>query len=197
LSRVAAWLHQGLCRSRALARLSLCSVAMTPALSGCLDPPPEYQVPDQVPPVIMTDNLVPATSSLNRPNTEPVTFTVPFRADDAGEGLLGYFLVDIPSGKPRIQTPAVPINADPRPFAEQTDRSFSFPWTWSKTVNPGCHILTLILSHRSNFDTTNGDVDVRDPTKAAYATWFFELSDPSSAVPPCGNWPDPSTGASP
>lgn len=173
---------------------------MTPVLSGCLDAPPEYQVPDQVPPVIMTDDVQPPTNSLNRPSLNKVPFTVPFRADDGGEGLLAYFVRDIPSGKPGftnvIDNPAVRINADPRPFAEQTKRSFEFDWNWG-SADAGCHTITLILSHESNFNLRNGEVDVIDPTKAARTTWFFELYDSTTTVPSCGDWPAPAMAATP
>jgi hypothetical protein len=174
---------------------------MTPALSGCLDAPPEYRVPDQVPPVIMTDDVLPSTSSVNHPSVK-VDFTVPFRSDDAGEGLLAYFVRDIPSGKPSfgyvIDNPAIRINPDPRPFAEQDNRTFTFPgWTWTSD-EAGCHTVTLILSHESNFNLRNGEVDVLEPTKAARTTWFFELSDPTASVSPsCGDWPPPAMAATP
>jgi hypothetical protein len=180
-------------RSRALARLSLYSVAMAPALTGCLDAPPAYQVPDLVPPVIMTDKLDPPTSSLVRPSSRLVKFNVPFRADDAGEGLLAYFILDIPAGNPKFDHVVgnpVQIVPDPHPFAEQTKRSFDFSWALTN-VDVGCHTLTLILSHEGNFDFKTGEVKVKEPTAAAYATWFFELS------PPCGDWPNARTGTAP
>lgn len=166
---------------------------MTLALSGCLDAPPEYRVPDQVPPVIMTDDVTPSTSGVNHPSAT-VPFTVPFRADDAGEGLLAYFILDISSGKPKfasvIDHPTIPVNADPRPFAEQEKRTVVFPWNWSTSTSAGCHTVTLILSHESNFNTRDGAVDVLEPTKAARVTWFFELADATTSVS-CGDWPPP------
>jgi hypothetical protein len=170
---------------------------MIPALTGCLDAPPQYQVPEQVPPVITMDTVIPPTSSLNRPSRGVVQFKVPFRADDAGEELRAYFIRDIPSGKPdftHVLAKFVSVNADPRPFAEQASRYFE--WPWDNIVDVGCHTVTLILSYASNFNTANGAVEVTEATRAAYVTWFFELPDSTGAAL-CGDWPAPSTVTKP
>ena len=182
-------------RSRALARLSLYFAAMAPALTGCFDPTPEYTVPDPVPPVIDVSDTKPATTIVYSTNTESVNFNVPFRADDAGETLLAYFIPDIP---PRAKPPIAnlePVIPDPRPFAEQTGRAVTFNWNWYNppTLDVGCHTMTMILARASNIVTTAGVVDVVDPLEAAQVTWFLALSRASQQAD-CASWPNASTG---
>jgi hypothetical protein len=173
---------------------------MAPTLSGCLDPPPEYTVPDPVPPVLIVDQIVPKTTTIVQTNFPTVSFIVPFRADDAGQALYALFVPDMPAGP--ISTSKAhggPVVADPRPFAEQTGRSVTFPdpgWTWqADQVSPGCHTMTMILSRLNNLDFTTkiGVVTIKDDLATAQITWLLALG-PSAK---CGTWPDPGAGSSP
>lgn len=171
---------------------------MAPTLSGCLDPPPEYTVPDPVPPVLIVDQISPLTTSVVHTNSARVPFIVPFRADDAGQALYSLFVPDMPAGP--ISTSKVHgglVPADPRPFAEQTNRRVEFPdsgWDWSE-VGQGCHTMTMILSRLNNLDFTTkiGVVTIKDDLAAAQVTWLLSLG----PLVDCGKWPDPGVVGSP
>jgi len=167
---------------------------MSPALAGCLDPTPEYSVSDRVPPVIQATGVTPSPTDLVRValTQDVVSFTVPFRSDDAGEPLWAYFVEDIAdeinsmgSGCHTCQSIDVQkVSADPRPFADQEQRSLTGTWAFSTGRPSGCHTVTLILSHLSNF--TRG-WQVSDPLDSAQVTWTVIFQDSDSAWPVCSD----------
>lgn len=151
--------------------------------TGCFDSPPEYKVADRLPPVISTWGVQPTLTNIVQ--IDPalgVTFTVPFRSDDAGEDLKAFFIENIPEQLDFTHIiDEQPVPADPRPFAEQTNRYVNEP-PWNTAGKTGCSTVTLILSHASNF--TRGWLMV-DPLDSAQVTWTFEFLDPSGQNPGC------------
>ena len=106
--------------ARAMARLSLFTSLGT---VSCIDAPPEYSVPDRMPPVIVAALVVPPTTRIISAASSPgtLTFTVPFRADDSGvgEGLHAHVVRDTDIG-------ALPID-DGSAQLEPSDRSSMHP----------------------------------------------------------------------
>ncbi|HVU02879.1 MAG TPA: hypothetical protein VHE30_14060 [Polyangiaceae bacterium] len=163
-----------------MARASLFSLLVAPAITACLDTPPEYQAAIPVPPVIETSLVTPSTTAPVIVTGDTIDFTVPFRSDDEGEALVAYFVWDLPTGGDGldniINNSVSVVDADPRPFAEQTNREVTFHWPWSSELKPGpgCHSVTMILSHNSNFQIGHGYLLV-DALAAAQVTWFLGL----------------------
>jgi hypothetical protein len=163
--------------------------------TGCFDPPPEYSVPIQVPPVVDTASVVPPTTGVTTvtAGVDTLTFTVPFRADDGGEEMLAYFVEDIPTTTDPGAVLAQPVHIppDPRPFSEQK-RSVVWPWAVpkldSKSDPTGCHTVTMILSLKSNFTGLYGTTD---ELATARVTWFLDIRDPNavSTTSTCGPYP--------
>jgi len=142
---------------------------------ACLDAPPEYSVPDQIPPVLVTSQIAPPTRDVVvvPAAASQVDFLVPFRSDDSGEDLTALFVLDMAR---QVTFPfildAVPVLADPRPFAAQDPaRVVTYLYTW--TERPvGRHRVTLILTHESNFSTR---YEVQDALDAAEVTWILDF----------------------
>ena len=164
-----------------LARRSLVPGAMSLLAVGCIDPPPEYSAPERLPPVILTTGIDPpvtkvATISLQ---AQQVTFDVPFRSDDAGEDLSAFFVLDIATTQDidysLVKRQVKPVPADPRPFLEQDGRHVTGTWgpLGDDSSRPsGCHTMTMILSHLSNFGE---QYETSDPLDVAQVTWWLDI----------------------
>jgi hypothetical protein len=185
VTRMSFWLgKQGPFEPRGgVARLSLLCALMALGVTGCLDATPQYVAPSPVPPVIDYAGVVPTTTAVTtiRATVSLVQFTIPFRSDDEGQQLRALFIRDFDPTKDPAQAAVVQdilSDADSRPFAQQLtnglpDRSITFPWQLPSDTRPvGCHTLTMLLSHKNNFQTyylTSDDLDV------AQVTWFFDF----------------------
>ncbi len=156
-------------------------------VDGCVDAPPDYSVPSLVPPVLITSQIDPATTGVASVPATASTFDfdVPFRADDGGQDLHAYFVIDLDPTKDVSPTSDVDDNAvpsDPRPFAEQTGREVSEAWQLPDNRPVGCHTITMILSPHDNFVRS---YETRDPLDAAQVTWFLDFLGPTGAAHSC------------
>jgi hypothetical protein len=141
---------------------------------GCLDSPPEYTEPTRIPPQILMNLVDPPLTSLFVTSTSPITFTIPFRADDAGQNLVARFIVDIEIGSPDLAE-EVPIPEDGRPFAQQLDRKpLPYTWSWQATEPTGCHTMSAIITEQSNF-ASRFTLKEGKEFEAARVTWFLWL----------------------
>jgi hypothetical protein len=161
---------------------SLFVVVMGTALEGCVDPAPTYAAPERLPPVINAALVHPSPTTLAAITGDKVEFTVPFRSEDAGEDLDVAFVQDlIPEQKSGLPLAVFPVPADPRPFGDQADRA-PISFTWS-SLPEGCHSVTLILTHVSNFagffGTNAGLFATKDANDVAQVTWFFDIQNPA------------------
>lgn len=119
-----------------------------------------------------------------------INFSIPFRSVDVGEPLQAAFVLDFDPANASVAIERLPVPADPTPFAEQDNRAVN--WTWPLSPRPsGCHTMTMILSHDSNFIAIYRTIN---PLDVAQVTWFFNIGDPNSPEPSLANCP--STGAS-
>jgi hypothetical protein len=165
------------------------AVAATFALEGCLDPPPQYSTTDQYPPVVQGAMVDPSPVRIIYTTASEVLFTIPFRSVDVGEALQAAFVYDFDPTNPSVALARVPVPADPRPFWEQDGRDVK--WAWRLSPRPtGCHTITMILSHASNFSDLYQTID---PLDVAQVTWFFNIGDPNSPAPSLDGCP--TTGA--
>ena len=154
-----------------LARVSLLIGAVAPA--ACLDAPPDYTPPEQIPPSIIAGTAVPPLASVYLVDPgQVIDFNVQYRSADAGENLRAVLFLDLPPDDlhPKEEMRAeIPASRDG--FQKiHTFAAFSWP------VRPGltgCHSMTLILTHASNLP-----LDTLLPTdeeRAARVTWWFEF----------------------
>jgi hypothetical protein len=168
------------------------SVSLSASLlaAGCLDAPPEYSVPEQIPPIILAGQVDPSPGRVHeiRAGQEDEKFNVPFRSRDLGEELSAYlFRFDPPRGPDQLVRTQINIPPDDRPLSEQAERSVALTWTFpAPNELQGCQRLTLVLSHESNFGSTDDNDPVAlDPDRAARVTWWFNFSPESTLFSDC------------
>lgn len=148
------------------ASMSLCAVGTT----GCFDAPPEYSVPERVPPILDEAGATPPITSLYAPEGSRFDLSMPFRVSATEAEVQAIFIVDSKSGAEVQLCPNFRAPGDTR--LECRDA-----WT---IVSPGCHTITVRASYQGNFD--DGFVP-KDPSLATEATWFASLEDPEDLDP--------------
>jgi hypothetical protein len=103
-------------------------------------------------------------------------FNVPVTSEDAGELVFGlayldYTKVNTPSSRSSFQNlaklPAGTLDDGPRPFTLNVLADPNNGWT------PGCHRLTLILTHESNVEI--GRSQIIDTPDQAWAVWWLNV----------------------
>jgi hypothetical protein len=181
-----------------LARASLVLSAI--GASACFDATPTYIVPAQSPPIILGNQVVPSTVTVNvvtldETQSLTVPLNVPFKSIDSGEPLVAIFWQDLnPNETQEVKNTqlqgVISVREDARPLDEQIGREFTFRWT---VTQAGCRIVTMNLSHASNFPTNPeqgifepGHLPPTDQTDIAQVSWFFDVRDKSApTVQPC------------
>jgi hypothetical protein len=161
--------------------------------TSCLDSPPSYSQTEQVPPFIITAQVTPELNALvDMKLGQSQQFVVPFQSVDVGEDLEGNVYLDRDPGQPgswrvRQVVPASTSGFDaPRP-------PVTFKFTPRAGLDaPGCHTLTLILAHQSEWDFVELpqiDNPVRlpiDDTRAASVTWWLQIEgEPGQTLRAC------------
>ena len=170
-----------------MARVLLPSVSLASICVGCLDPTPEYQAREPLPPVITHAYVRPKLNVVHvvykdETTDSTVPLDVPFRAEDP-EGNLRALLVldqdpfvDIELLQRSNIVGTVAIPGSEVPFAQQSLRQLTFPWRVSsssstESVDSGCHSLTLVMTYSENIDDWGTcDQLICDPTLTASAT---------------------------
>ncbi len=172
-----------------LAHLSLVLACNMPFASGCIvADPPEYRDPVQTKPVIDGFRANPTTSSVLVVNTnDQVPFAVPVRSEDAGEELSAHFFVDYGAG-----SPGLPQNTQTVAASTYADTSREVTWTWKvPLLSANCHLLSLVVAHRTSFEPS--DNDVLDPDKAdkdaAIINWWLNVNVPTASAATLVNCP--------
>jgi hypothetical protein len=159
-----------------VARLSLLGFAILLLVSSCIvADPPEYRDPLQTRPVLDVYQAIPTTSRILVVYTnDKVPISVPVRSEDAGEDLIAHFFIDYGTASPDI---ALNNQTIPASTYNDTGREVTFEWT-VKVAPPGCHLLSLVVAHRSSF--LQMDNDSLDPAKAdldaAIINWWLNVN---------------------
>jgi hypothetical protein len=153
--------------------MSLCAVGIT----GCFDAPPEYSVPERVPPLLDEASATPAISDLYELKLPKTDLNIPFRVSATEEDVQAVFIIDLG------EDGEVTLFTD-RPARGES--LFACAQAWANYTRPGCHTVTVRASYVPNF----GDGPaVKDPNLATEATWFTSLVNPASTVPPVECFP--------
>jgi hypothetical protein len=145
------------------------------AVNSCIvSEPAEYGVRAQTPPFLAADaaSLSPYhTHSLNVGDT--LNISVPLRSDDAGEGLFALLILDRNVvGKHTL------LSFSEIAPGDLLDTGRSVTVSMSPQVE-GCHSLTLMVTHRSNLNSSNGSIDAAD---TATITWWLNIEDKGTTL---------------
>jgi hypothetical protein len=175
----------------ALARLSLGALLLT-MLSGCLvDDPPPFIAPQQTPPRLDYTKASPGLDQiLVASYPDLITFEVPVTSEDAGDELSAALFLDFDGvdGLPISPGGHLP----PSTLADTSPRVLRLKWKVLKLIEPGCHRITLRVTHVGNIGVTNADV--LDKADLAEAYWFANINVTPDNVGSLVNCPQASTG---
>lgn len=178
-------------KSPALARRSHSPWAVHPVIfafvtlgaSGCIVPePPTYDPRSSTAPVLETFDANPTNlfpTSLPGDRVPGFQFTVPFRSEDSGEEVWAGLYID-------WGTNLSPLPNNYRRYEPSTyeDDERQIDITIKGSLSPGCHTVSLFVTHMSNTlvdmsgelylneDAAKGDLGV--------ATWFFNVDPPAT-----------------
>lgn len=145
-------------------------------LPACLiDDPPPYAAPKQTPPRLdLTQANPPLDQLIIKNSGEVVNFQMPVTSEDAGQALEAILLLDyggdgsVPDFLYLAPLPASTLD-DPEP------RVFNLLWTVRKGVTPGCHRVTLRVTHFANIDQAK-PAEVVNKKDLAEAYWFANIN---------------------
>jgi hypothetical protein len=163
------------------------ATATSPALTGCVIPNYEYGPARQSPVFVLDSSIAPSavTPLLLKEQDTPVHLTLTAFAEDAGDELMsalyvdykhqgGYYLLSHRHGTEAIEVPR-PIEYD-----------------FNRGLPPeGCHALTVMLFHESEWDDANFQI-VGVPPDLASVTWFVSIAADGHSAP-LASCPDVST----
>jgi hypothetical protein len=168
-------------------------LAMTASLTGCLAPSPDdFPEPEQTPPYL---NLVtadpPVGEILEVQTNDRKPFSISVRSEDRGDPLWGFLYLDL--GFENEAFTGALERVDPSTLDDPEPRALSFIWS-VLNVSPGCHQLTLLVAHESNFDLadTLKPIPGKSQGDVAVVTWWA-LVDRIPATPgtDCPAGPEP------
>jgi hypothetical protein len=161
--------------TRAVAR-SWLAISCVTATSGCIvAEPPDYQSAAKTRPMLdlsMADP--PVTEVVSVDTTAPrtvVPFNLPVRSEDAGDDLLSVFYLSFGQAD---QSAEFGISEEPASTFDDTGRVIARDWDYGG-LEPGCYQLTMVVTHKSNFD-----LEAWSPTDSAdvaIATWWVNVDD--------------------
>lgn len=138
-------------------------------LTGCLDEPPEYTAAVRIPPIVDFSGVVPASSVVQQVmvGDPPLKLIVPFRSEDLDDEVIAVLFLDaIPGEMPRVLS-------DEKMNPSTFDQARTFEIDVPDLGAPGCHTLTLLLTHLSN--TTAFRFDVVEESLATRVTWVLAV----------------------
>jgi hypothetical protein len=176
---------------RGLARLSLVALLLS-MLSGCLvDDPPPFIAPQKTPPRLDYTQASPGLDQVIVTSyPDLIKFEMPVTSEDAGEPLSAALVLDFDGldGVPLNSGGYLPAST----LADTSERVFSLPWKVSRQIEPGCHRITLRVTHVGNTGSTT--VDVVDKSDLAEAYWFANINVTPENAGSLVNCPQASTG---
>lgn len=159
----------------ALARLSL-GVAAISMSSGCLveDPPP-FVAPQKTAPRLDYSKATPGLDQvIVRNSGESLEFRVPVKSEDAGDGLVGNLLLDY-AGEGTAITPLGFATVSASTLDDRDERVLKTTITILPKTSPGCHRITLRVTHFSNLAPGN-PYQLIDKSDLAEAFWFANIN---------------------
>jgi hypothetical protein len=152
-------------------------------LTSCIvADPPQYEEPKQTPPILDLAGARPYLGDVividrtdNEDANDKVELKVPVRSDDQGDPLNASLWLDY-SFFPSIYI-GVFTKIPPSTLDDQT-RTINMVWSLGEAPpwKAGCHPLTMLVSHESNWDNDHSRPDlVKAENDLAIATWWVNL----------------------
>ena len=162
-----------------MARTSLLLLGVLASSSACLvTGSPDFSPPERTRPQLIA---VTPTTEFIRPAFidgafQPITLEAELLSEDGGDDLEPVLLVDYgfagPGGDPWRDFAVADIIA-PGTLSEGP-RPLSISWTPRTFIQPGCHTLTLLVTHQAR-GSTPGYYCPAEPNDYATLTWFVAL----------------------
>jgi hypothetical protein len=142
--------------------------------NACLDSPPTYSSPGQVPPFIIEEGTRPRSDQFIRvdPGDELDLF-VQFISVDVGEQVLGVIYLDFESDTDLYPSRRATLTLAPSPLGLEETRDANFAVRVPGSFQAGCHTLTLLLAHQSAWNISGGRPS--DPERAARVIWWLDV----------------------
>lgn len=138
--------------------------------TGCLAAPPTYEERRQIPPAIVKSLVVPSLDAIVEVlDGDGVEFKAPFHSEDLGERLQGRFHIDFKPGE-RLGASRYTSIVAPSTLDDDT-RAFEGRIEADDLGTPGCHSVTLIAAHESQFASNNEP----DESKVDRITWWVHF----------------------
>lgn len=155
-----------------LARRSLVSLGMIGLLASCLQSgPPDYQDPSRTPPLLDLNGASPLVTEIQPVTTgETIPFSVRVRSEDRGVDLIAVLYLEY--GLANQSPEASPVIL-PASTLSDTSRKIAISWTIPPSVSAGCHQITLLVTHTTNF-TSGVPNNLSD---IGLATWWLNVND--------------------
>jgi hypothetical protein len=159
---------------RGLARLSLVLVGSGMTAGCIIEDPPPYTQPEQTPPRLDLRKAVPLVDQIIvASRNDRIPFNVPVASEDEGDDLIAHLLLNY-QGESGVPT-QVGSNLVEASTLDDTTREIEIDWTIDPSVLPGCQRLTLLVSHRLNFDPVKFGA-VLDTSDVALAVWWANIN---------------------
>lgn len=167
-------------------------VAMTCVLPGCLQSnPPDYQSLAQTPPMLDLNSADPSLLNVLDVDTtsgETIPFNIKVQSEDRGVGLIAVLYVDY--GVAHVQQTETVATVPASTFSD-TSRQISLNWTVPSgpVLSPGCHQLTLLVTHATN-------LPIRNSADVGLATWWLNVDDQPAGTNTLAGCPTTTGGGS-
>jgi hypothetical protein len=138
---------------------------------GCVvSDPPEYGVARQTPPFLDLGQAEPQVFVLREvPSGDQQTFKVGVRSEDAGDELLAQLYLDYLISEP---PPLLNFVRVPPSTFDDTSRKIEIPFLVPN--RPGCHQVSMVVTHSSNLGPTNKPIV---PSDVGIATWWVSIDE--------------------
>lgn len=152
-----------------MARLSLLLGLVAP-VSCVVSDPAEYGVAKQTPPFLNANKASPSVLHTRLMGSgETLIVNVPLRSEDAGDELLAQLFLDRGvTGKQQLLSFR---DIPPGKLEEKRTISITAP---IQTDKPGCHAVSLVVTHKANLTEDNQPKDDND---TAILTWWVNVDD--------------------
>lgn len=154
------------------------------ASTACISEPPTFEDTQRIPPFIIVEKTEPPPWVFRRLTVSEGTsqsFHVPFFSEDVGDRVQALVYVDVLPGDSRqeaeLSTGLATDESAPDSIEEASpgtfgvERSIDFEIT---DFTPGCHAVSALLTHASNFDPDHPNT-ILNKSLVARVVWWFEV----------------------
>lgn len=165
---------------------SLCSIGLLWAPGCIVAEPVPYEAPPQTPPLLQNHLSIPQIgvpipvdleSDILKDEKTSVDFRVPLRSEDSGDPL--WYAFHLNYQIPNAETNLLLKSDIPPSTFEDTSREINRTWNVRQPLAQGCHQVTLVVAHASNWDLqTDRPKAFGDPNDVATLTWWINVDPP-------------------